>query len=238
VTAQRIAENLQQVRDRIAAAAKRIGRSPDDVMLVAVTKYVGAAEARALVEAGCHDLGESRPQELWRKAAELAAGSVRWHFIGHLQRNKLARTLPLISWLHSGDSLRLLEAVSAESAELVRSTSALLEVNVSGDATKHGFRPEEIEPLGEKLAALGGVEIRGLMAMAGREGSPDDARREFAQLRELRDRLQSAWGARFELKELSMGMSGDYEVAIEEGATFIRLGSALFEGLTFEGAAP
>jgi hypothetical protein len=231
VTALRIAENLQQVRDRIAAAARRSGRSPDEITLVAVTKYVGAAEARALVEAGCRDLGESRPQELWRKAAELTHEAVRWHFIGHLQRNKLARTLPLISWLHSGDSLRLLEAVSAERAGRGGPISALLEINVSGDAAKHGFHPEESEPLGESLAACGGIAIRGLMAMAGREGSPGDARRDFARLRELRDRLQSAWAGRFELKELSMGMSGDYEIAIEEGATFVRVGSALFEGV-------
>jgi PLP dependent protein len=238
VTAQRIAENLQQVRDRIAVAAQCSGRSPDDVRLVAVTKYVGAAETRALVAAGCRDLGESRPQELWRKAAELADDEIRWHFIGHLQRNKLARTLPLVCLLHSGDSLRLLEAIAAESDERARSALVLLEVNVSGDATKHGFGPEEIEPLGDRLAALGGVEIRGLMAMAGREGGPDDARREFARLRELRDRLQSAWGGRFELKELSMGMSSDFEIAVEEGATLVRVGSALFEGAAFEGAAP
>jgi pyridoxal phosphate enzyme (YggS family) len=238
VTALRIAENLQHVRDRIAAAARRSGRSPDEITLVAVTKYVGAAEARALVEAGCHDLGESRPQELWRKAAELTHEAVRWHFIGHLQRNKLARTAPLISWLHSGDSLRLLEAVSAEGAGRGAPISALLEINVSGDATKHGFHPEEIEPLGESLATFGGIAIRGLMAMAGREGGPDDARRDFARLRKLRDRLQSAWAGRFELKELSMGMSGDYEIAIEEGATFVRVGSGLFEGATFGDIRP
>ncbi len=230
--AQRIAENVQQVRERIAAAAARSGRMGEEIRLVAVTKYVGAAEARALVEAGCRDLGESRPQELWRKAEELAGQQVRWHMIGHLQRNKLARTLPLASLIHSGDSLRLLEAIDAENQSRAAAPSpVLLEVNVSGDATKHGFAPAELEGLAESLARLRGIDLRGLMAMAGREASLDDARREFAQMRALRDRLRTAWGGRWKLDELSMGMSGDYEAAIEEGATLVRVGSALFEGL-------
>lgn len=230
--AQRIAENVQQVRERIAAAAVRSGRRADEIRLVAVTKYVGAEEARALLAADCRDLGESRPQELWRKADELAGQPVHWHMIGHLQRNKLARTLPLVSLIHSGDSLRLLEAIDAEnSSRGAPPAQVLLEVNVSGDATKHGFAPAELEPLGETLSRLRGLEVRGLMAMAGREGSLDDARREFAQLRELRDRLRMAWRGLWELRELSMGMSGDYEAAIEEGATLVRVGSALFEGL-------
>lgn len=227
---ERIAENVAHVRERIAAAAERAGRRPDEVTLVAVSKYVGVDEAQALVAAGCRDLGESRPQELWRKADSLSADAIRWHLIGHLQRNKVARTLPLVSLLHSGDSLRLLEAIHAENAAQGRVTPTLLEINVSGDATKHGFRPDEVGPLGDALAALSGIEIRGLMAMAGLEGSSDDARREFAQLRELRDRLQTAWGGRFKLTEVSMGMSGDFEIAIEEGATLVRVGSLLFEG--------
>ena len=228
--ARQIAENVRQVRERIGAAARRSGRRAEDVTLVAVSKYVGAGEVRALLAAGCHDLGESRPQELWRKAEALGDASLRWHLIGHLQRNKIARTLPLVGLLHSGDSLRLLEAVNAECLREGRRLPALLEVNVSGDATKHGFRSDEVEPLGDALAALNGIEIRGLMCMAGREGDAAEARREFAQLRELRDRLQAAWAGRFELAELSMGMSGDFEIAIEEGATLVRVGSLLFEG--------
>lgn len=230
--AQRIAENLQQVQARIAAAAARSSRQASAIQLVGVTKYVGAEETRALVAAGCLDLGESRPQELWRKAAEFSDQPVRWHMIGHLQRNKLARTLPLVSLIHSGDSVRLLEAIHAESVSSSAPPSpVLLEVNISGDVAKHGFAPAELEPLGETLALLRGLEIRGLMCMAGREANLDEARREFAQLRELRDRLQAAWGERWKLNELSMGMSGDYEVAVEEGATLVRVGSALFEGL-------
>lgn len=228
--AKRIAENVAQVRERIGAAALRSGRRAEDVTLVAVSKYVGADEVRALLAAGCQDLGESRPQELWRKAESLGGEAIRWHLIGHLQRNKIARTLPLASLLHSGDSLRLLEAVHADGLQSGRRVEALLEINVSGDAAKHGFDPDEVEPLGDALAALSGVQIRGLMCMAGREGDAAEARGEFARLRELRDRLQSAWGNRFALSELSMGMSGDFEIAIEEGATLVRVGSLLFAG--------
>ncbi|HUY31837.1 MAG TPA: YggS family pyridoxal phosphate-dependent enzyme [Pirellulales bacterium] len=230
--ADRIADNLRVVLGRMAEAARRGGRSADDVRLVAVTKYVGPGEALALVAAGCHDLGESRPQQLWRKAAALKTAGVAWHLIGHLQRNKVARTLPLVSLVHSGDSLRLLEALDAEVACAKGDPlPVLLEVNVSGDAAKHGLAPGELEPLADSLARLPRIEIQGLMAMAGREGNLDDARREFAALRQLRDELRAAWAGRWPLDELSMGMSGDYEVAIEEGATLVRVGSALFQGL-------
>ncbi len=185
-----------------------------------------------LVAAGCRDLGESRPQQLWQKAAALETAGVAWHLIGHLQRNKVARTLPLVSLVHSGDSLRLLEALDAEAVRAnCDPLPVLLELNVSGDAAKHGFQPSELEPLADSLTRLPRIEIRGLMAMAGCEGDLDDARREFAALRQWRDRLRSAWAGRWSLDELSMGMSGDYEVAIEEGATLVRVGSALFEGL-------
>jgi pyridoxal phosphate enzyme (YggS family) len=227
----RIADNLARVRDKIAAAARRSGREAEMVRLVAATKYVDDAVARAVFEAGCQDLGESRPQELWRKAEALAGLPVRWHLIGHLQRNKIARTLPLVSLVHSADSWRLIEAIDVAAAELGRTVPLLLEVNISGDATKHGFRPDEVEPLLEPCASLKHVEIRGLMGMSSLEGDLDAARREFASLRQLRDRLQNIAPERISLTELSMGMSDDYEVAIEEGATIVRIGSALFEGI-------
>lgn len=237
----RIAENLQAVRDRIAAAAKRSGRTAEDVTLVAVTKYVDLMAIQALVEAGCTELGESRPQALWSKAAAIGdwlrearppqAREVRWHMIGHLQRNKVEQTLPLVSLVHSGDSLRLITALDQAASKIGRKASVLIEVNVSGDETKHGFRPDEIEPLLPQLAALEHVAIPGLMCMAAREGDEDVARRNFVQLRELRDRLRKDAPARISLDELSMGMSDDYEIAIEEGATIVRVGSALFEGI-------
>lgn len=227
-TSARIAENVAQVRGRIADAATRSGRTASQVTLVAVAKYVPADMVRPLVAAGCLDLGESRPQQLWDKAAALADLPIRWHLIGHLQRNKVRRTLPLVSMAHSIDSQRLLAAIDEESS---RPLPVLLEVNISGESAKHGFTPELIEPFLAELAGYRNVAVRGLMCMAGLEGGPDDARREFAALRQLRDRLRPNCPADVTLDELSMGMSGDYEIAIEEGATLVRVGSALFEGV-------
>ena len=232
-------DNLHKVRDQIAAAANRSGRPGDAVKLIAVTKYVSASIARQLAEAGCRDLGESRPQELWSKADLLSesghsaasASPTRWHLIGHLQRNKVERTLPLVSLIHSGDSLRLLEAIDRAASAAQLRMPVLLEVNISGDSTKHGFTPDEVEPALPKIVALSSLEIRGLMTMASREGDLDQARREFSALRQLRDRLARTAPPNIQLTELSMGMSGDFQVAIEEGATIVRVGSALFEGL-------
>jgi pyridoxal phosphate enzyme (YggS family) len=201
------------------------------VTLVAVSKYVDVDAAYALLDAGCHDLGESRPQELWRKADALADADVRWHFIGHLQRNKVRRTLSHIALLHACDSLRLLEEVDRIAGESNAMVRALLEVNISGDASKHGFNPEEMPSVMPLLADYSRVQICGLMGMASLEGSLDDARRDFERLRLLRDSLISLLPAGIAFNELSMGMSGDFEAAIEEGATIVRVGSALFEGL-------
>lgn len=226
-----IAANLARVREQIAKAAGESGRQSDEITLVAVTKYVDAATARLLPESGCSDLGESRPQSLWEKAELLADSRVRWHMIGHLQRNKAKRTLPYVRLLHSGDSLRLLDHVNEEAAQQGLTLDTLLEVNISGDATKHGFPVDEIAPALAKIAALGHLRVRGLMTMAALEGGRERARRDFAALRELRDRLVRECPAGIELKELSMGMSGDFPEAIREGATIVRVGSALFKGL-------
>jgi pyridoxal phosphate enzyme (YggS family) len=184
---------------------------------------------QSLVELGCRDLGESRPQALWERAAAFGGQSIEWHMIGHLQRNKVDRTVPLVSLFHSGDSLRLLQAIDVTAGSIGRCVPVLLEINISGDATKHGFAPAEVEHQLLEVAKLAHVEVRGLMGMASREGDLDQARREFASLRQLRDRLQAVAPSEIKLKELSMGMSGDFEVAIEEGATLVRVGSALFE---------
>ncbi len=239
--ATRIAENVREVRGRIADAAQRSGRTASDITLVAVTKYVPVETIRPLVEAGCHDLGESRPQQLWDRAAALDDLPVRWHMIGHLQRNKVRRTLPLTALFHSVDSLRLLAALEEEAARLQEETKAsstahwpvpvLLEVNVSGEEAKHGFRPDGMEATVAELPKFRNIAVRGLMCMAGLEGNLDDARREFVMLRTLREELRHHCPTGVSLDELSMGMSGDFEVAIEEGATIVRVGSALFEGV-------
>ena len=227
---QRIRENLARVRRQIADAAARSGRAAEAVKLVAVTKAAGEPAIRALVEAGCRDLGENRPQQLWDRAARLADLPIRWHMIGTLQRNKVRRTLPLIHTLQSADSPSLVEAVDRIAAELSLCVPVLLEVNVSGEGAKHGFDPVSVEPYLEELARLEHVEVRGLMCMAGLEGGPERARRDFASLRGLRDRLRPSCPDGLSMDELSMGMSGDFEAAIEEGATIVRIGSALFEG--------
>ncbi|MGC3966315.1 MAG: YggS family pyridoxal phosphate-dependent enzyme [Pirellulales bacterium] len=220
---------MADVRRRIAAAAVAASRNAEDVRLVAVTKYVDAATTQLLVEAGCRDLGESRPQQLWDKAATLADPNIRWHMIGHLQRNKVRRTVELLHLLHSGDSLRLLQEVDETCAKRPSPLPVLLEVNVSGDSSKHGLTPSEVEPLLDELAKLTHLDVRGLMCMAGLDGDAGEARRDFAALRTLRDRLRLAWEGRYTLDDLSMGMSGDFEVAVAEGSTMVRVGSALFE---------
>ena len=187
---QRIRDNLARVRRQIADAASRSGRAAGQVKLVAVTKFVSDAPIRALVEAGCHELGENRPQQLWEKAARLADLPVRWHMIGTLQRNKVRRTLPLIEMLQSADSVPLIEAVERIAGDLSLRVPVLLEVNVSGEGAKHGFEPADIEPSLEPLTRLEHVAVRGLMCMAGLDGGLERARRDFAALRELRDRLR------------------------------------------------
>ncbi len=228
----RIAENLAQVRQRIADAAGRSARKPEEILLVAVTKYVGLEIIEPLIEAGATVLGESRPQQFWPKAEALAGHSVQWHMIGQLQRNKIRRTLPLVELTHSAESLRLVEAVDRIAGELSLRAPILLEVNTSGDEAKHGFLPDQLERSLSDLAAFSNVDIRGLICMAGLGTDTEGARADFAALRELRERLRGTCPAGVSLDELSMGMSGDYEVAIEEGATIVRVGSALYEGIS------
>jgi pyridoxal phosphate enzyme (YggS family) len=229
----RVAENVQRACERIAQAAQAAGRSVNDVSLIAVTKYGGIAEIEAVLAAGCQSLGESRPQALWDKAATLAQAEptpqgVEWHLIGHLQRNKVRRTLPIVSLIHSVDSLRLLQAIDQAGAELDRKTPILLEVNTSGDREKHGWAAEDLRRLAPTLDDFPHVQVRGLMTMASRTGDERVARQNFADLRTLRDELAEQCPDSVDLAELSMGMSGDFEIAIECGATWVRVGNALF----------
>jgi pyridoxal phosphate enzyme (YggS family) len=229
--ATKIAANLARVREQIAAAARRSGRAAAAVRLVAVTKYVDAELTRAVFNAGCRELGESRPQDLWAKAEALAAVNVQWHLIGHLQRNKIRRTLPYARLIHSVDSAATLAAIDRIASELQIVSQVLVEVNTSGDATKNGVAPGDLAALLASAEALAHVRIGGLMTMAALDGGSEVARRNFSALRELRDTFAKQCPANVSLAELSMGMSGDFEVAIEEGATIVRVGSALFEGI-------
>jgi pyridoxal phosphate enzyme (YggS family) len=234
-----LARRIEQVRERIAAACRRTGRRPEEVTLVAVTKTVSSEVAGLLPDLGILDLGESRPQELWKKAAALP-GTIRWHLIGHLQTNKVATTLPLVSMIHSVDSERLLQALEEAAARQQRSLPVLLEVNVSREANKHGFAPEELPGLVPAIRQFRHVQIEGLMTMAALESDPESCRPAFIELRQLRDDLSRHAGvdsARTpHLRHLSMGMSNDFEIGIEEGATMIRVGTTLFAGLS-EGEA-
>lgn len=233
-----VSDNLARVNDRLRAAAERAGRDAEAIRLVGVTKYVDATHAAELVEAGCIDLGESRPQQLWQKAADPAFANlpVRWHMIGHLQRNKVARTVPLADMIHSVDSPRLLQAINEAAAASGVRITALLEVNCSGEAEKHGLTADGARELVARLGEYPSVDVRGLMTMAAGDGNLATAAANFASLRQLRDELAGLAPAGVELAELSMGMSGDFEVAIAEGATIVRVGSALWEGLEREGA--
>jgi pyridoxal phosphate enzyme (YggS family) len=222
---------LGEVEERLTAAAERSGRRREDVTLVAVTKTVSAEVAALLPQLGVGDLGENRPQELWRKASVVP--DVRWHLIGHLQRNKVAQTLPLVHLVHSADSERLLRALDEEAGRRGQPARVLLEFNVSGEASKSGFAPDPtlLPGLADLLSGLAHVRVEGLMTMAAFEEDPEKTRPTFVQLRVLRDLLRERVGSRHPLTELSMGMSNDYEVAVEAGATLVRIGTALFEGL-------
>jgi PLP dependent protein len=219
---QSLKDRLAAVEQRIAAACARAGRPRSEVTLVAVTKTVGVEIAALLPALGVLDLGENRPQELWHKAPLLPA-EIRWHFIGHLQRNKVERTRPLAHRIHAVDSIRLLEALEQQGREV----SVLLEINASGEASKHGFGPSELPSVAASLAQLRHVRVCGLMTMAALQ-EPEACRPTFRLLHDLRERLRDKVLPPHTVEHLSMGMSNDFEVAIEEGATHVRIGTALF----------
>jgi pyridoxal phosphate enzyme (YggS family) len=224
----RLWARLTAIRERIAQACHRAGRNPAEVSLVAVTKTVSADVASMLPQIGVFDLGESRPQELWHKASQIHT-SVRWHLIGHLQRNKVSRTLPLVSRIHSVDSLRLLSAIEQEASPA--GVDVMLEVNASGEEQKHGIEPDDMLQVLDHLPELHRVRVTGLMTMAALEENPERCRPTFARLWQLREQFAGKVTPPHHLGDLSMGMTNDYEVAIEEGSTIVRIGSALFAEL-------
>jgi pyridoxal phosphate enzyme (YggS family) len=226
-----IADNVARVRERIAAAASKAGRQPREIKLLAVSKYVDAATAAMLLDAGCTDLGESRPQELWAKAAAPELAGVHWHHVGRLQRNKVRRTLPLVELIHSVDSERLIAEIDEQAKALQLTPRVLLEVNCSGESAKQGLSADDARRLMSLMPRYSNVQVVGLMTMAALEGGLEAAYANFAALRKLRDELAKEAPAGVQLNDLSMGMSGDFEAAVAEGATIVRIGSMLFEGL-------
>ena len=228
---ERIRHNLEEVQVRIARAAERAGRPAADVRLVAVTKKSSPEWIRALLDCGVCDLGENYPQELWKKSEVLAdrGDAIRWHLIGHLQTNKVKKTLPLVKMIHAVDSLKLLQVLNEAAVAVGEPPPVCLQVNTSGEMSKHGWTAEEILNDSESIAGRLSIPVVGLMTMAALDGTDESTRGCFARLRETRDLLARKTG--LPLPELSMGMSGDFELAILEGATLVRVGTALFEGL-------
>ena len=219
-------DRLEEIRARIAFAAQRSGRRPDDVVLVGVVKQVPLERVREAVSLGLRDLGENRVQEAREAVAAIGRNAARWHMIGHLQRNKVGRALELFDRIHGVDDLELAAALSQRALGLGRTVPVLVEVNVSGESSKFGVRPDALEPLLERVAGMPGLALDGLMTVGAPVAEPEAARAGFATLRRLRDAAEAAIGRK--LPELSMGMSGDFEVAVEEGATLVRVGTALF----------
>lgn len=215
------------VRARAAAACERAGRSPDQVTIIGVTKTKPAAIVRAAVEAGILNVGENYVQELAAKHEELG-GIANWHFIGSLQRNKVKYIIPFVSMVHAVDSERLGAEIDRQAGLLGRRVPILLQVNTSAEESKHGVPPDGASELAARLAALPNVELRGLMTLAAFLDDPEEVRPMFRLLRETRDRIVREIPAAGPLPDLSMGMTNDFEVAIEEGATWIRIGTAIF----------
>ncbi|MCE5203723.1 MAG: YggS family pyridoxal phosphate-dependent enzyme [Coriobacteriales bacterium] len=220
-----IAERYGAVRRAVADAADAAGRDPEGIRVVAVTKHVGVAEVQQAIAAGCDDFGENRVQEFLGKYGLFP--DVRWHFIGTLQSNKVKDVVGRASLIHSVDSLPLLERIDrvAQARGVVQ--PVLLQVNVSGEATKHGMEPDRVEECVRTSADMPGVDVRGLMTIAPL-ARPADVRWVFRGLAELFASLRAMRFNGIELTELSMGMTNDYRVAIEEGATIVRLGTAIF----------
>lgn len=220
-----IAENLEHVRKQIAQAAAKAGRTAGEIELVAITKTHPAEKVRQVVEAGQTLFGESRVQEARVKIPELPS-NLLWHFVGHLQKNKIRHALPLFELFHSVDSLALAQEMDRIAADEGMRPRVLLEVNVAGEGSKFGFAPDKLREQMEALLALQRLSILGLMTILPLADKPEASRTYFVRLRELRGRLQTEF--RVDLPQLSMGMTQDFPIAVEEGATLVRVGTAIF----------
>ncbi|MDP6115344.1 MAG: YggS family pyridoxal phosphate-dependent enzyme [Planctomycetota bacterium] len=220
--------NLESIRARMQQACERAGSKSDEVTLVAVTKTVGPEETDTLVELGATDIGENRVLEALKKFEVMKQTNCRRHFIGHLQRNKARQVVENFDFIHSVDSLRLAKELQKEAARIGKTIPVLIQVNVATEEQKHGFDPGAVGAALEALRGHENLQVQGLMTMAPIVGNAEETRPVFAGLRDLREGLIGDFP---DLRHLSMGMTQDFEVAIEEGATMVRVGSALFEGM-------
>lgn len=227
--AERVRDRVEQVWRRMAEAARRAGRDPDEVELVAVTKTVPVPRIREAVDAGVMLLGENRVQEASDKIALLSSLPVKWHLIGHLQTNKSRSAAEMFDLIHSLDSLKLAAALDRHGASLRKQVRVLVEVNLEGEPSKTGILEADLLPLFQACRQFTHLAIEGLMAIPPFRRNPQEVRPFFRRLRWLRDKAAKACPG-YRLRHLSMGMSHDYEIAIEEGATLVRVGTAIFEG--------
>lgn len=221
-----IRERLHQVKENIRKACDRAGRNLEEVNVIAVTKYVDVETTRQALDVGLTEIGESRVQEAIPKWEQLGERGV-WHFIGHLQRNKVKSVAGRFTYVHSLDRYSLAQELNRRSEDLGQRTRCFLQVNVAGEESKHGLKPTEVIDFAREVAELPGLELVGLMTMAPFTEDPEEVRPVFRQLRSLRQEIRKLGDSRLDLPHLSMGMSRDYTVAVEEGATFVRLGSVL-----------
>ncbi len=224
---QTIKENIEQLKDKIAAAAMRAGRDPEDIMLLVVSKTIPTDRIELARDAGQTDFGENRVQEAREKIPKLPEG-ITWHLVGHLQRNKAKYCPALFDWIHSVDSVPLARELGKRYKDKGKTCRALVQVNVSGEGSKFGCHPDLAEEIFTAILEENALEAVGLMTMPPYSYDPEDSRPHFESLRNIRDELAGKGYGQDNLKELSMGMSGDFEVAVEEGATIIRIGTAVF----------
>ena len=223
-----IADRLAGIRARIAAAARSAGRDPSSIRLVAVSKTFPIDAIREAYAAGQREFGENRVQEALQKIASGADLDIRWHLLGHLQTNKVRKAAPAFSTIHSVDGVELLQKIDAAAADEGRTPELLIQVDLAGEATKFGVPPSDVPQLFDAAARCRAARVTGLMTLPPVPESPEDARPWFRRLRELRDEWRAAGVAPSMLAELSIGMSGDFEVGIEEGSTMVRIGTAIF----------
>jgi pyridoxal phosphate enzyme (YggS family) len=223
-----IAENVQHVRERIQKACERSNRESESVLLIAVSKTFDAINVREAVESGVVDIGENFVQELGEKRTQLNDPAIQWHFVGHLQSNKVKYIADFIRLVHSVDHRSVAEEINKRGAKIGRVIDALVEVNTSGEQTKFGLKPESTLEFVQSVAELKNLKLKGLMTIGPFLPHPEDSRPAFRRLRALRDEIRNAGIENVEMTDLSMGMTHDFEVAIEEGATMVRIGTAIF----------
>jgi PLP dependent protein len=227
VTEERIRERLRVLRERVDEALRKSGRGPDEARILVAGKYYAPEQVAALAEAGVELLGENKAEDLLKKQ-ETFGDTFEWHFIGHLQRRKVKQVAGKVTLVHSVDSARLVEELAKRAPE--GGVEVLIQVNASREESKYGIEEAEVEPLLWTAAETGKVWVRGFMTLAPLVERAEDVRYVFAKLWSIHDRLKSSWGTHFDLSELSMGMSNDYPVAVEEGATIVRIGRAFSTG--------